>query len=140
RRGLFRSVVFLFLAVLVVGLLLRGAGTVPALLIGSVLIGVAIGIVNVLLPALIKKDFPRSAALMTGVYTMALSTGAALASGFTVPLSKLLAGSWAWALAAWVLPVLAAMVAWLPRLRDAPDAGNGPRMELRRVLANAPAR
>ena len=130
-------VVFLFMAVLVVGLLLRGAGTVPALLIGSVLIGVGIGIVNVLLPALIKKDFARSAALMTGVYTMALSTGAALASGLTVPLSKLLAGSWAWALAAWVLPVLAAMVAWLPRLRDAPEAGAGQRLPLRGLWTNA---
>jgi CP family cyanate transporter-like MFS transporter len=130
-------VVFLFLAVLVVGLLLRGAGTVSALLIGSVLIGVAIGIVNVLLPALIKKDFPRSAALMTGVYTMALSTGAALASGFTVPLSKLLAGSWAWALAAWVLPVLAAMIAWLPRLGDVPDASASQRLRLRGLWTNA---
>ncbi|HUL05369.1 MAG TPA: MFS transporter [Candidatus Acidoferrum sp.] len=130
-------VVFLFMAVLVLGLLMRGAGTVPALLSGSVLIGIGIGIVNVLLPALIKKDFPRSAALMTGVYTMALSTGAALASGLTVPLSKLLAGSWAWALAAWVLPVLAAMVAWLPRLRDTPEAGVGRRVDLRGIWTSA---
>ena len=109
RRMRSERVVFLFLAVLAVGLLLRGYGTVSALLVGSGLIGIAIGIVNVLLPALIKKDFPRSAALMTGVYTMALSGGAALASGLTVPLSKLMAGSWAWALAAWVIPVLMAI-------------------------------
>jgi CP family cyanate transporter-like MFS transporter len=137
RRMRSERVVLLFLAVLVLGLLLRGAGTVPALLIGSVLVGIGIGIVNVLLPALIKKDFPRSAALMTGVYTMALSTGAALASGLTVPLSKLLAGSWPWALAAWVLPVLVAMVAWLPRLGDGAEADPGRRLRLRGIWTNA---
>src|SRR4029450_8570462 len=137
RRMRSERVVLLFLAVLAVGMLLRGFGTVSALLIGSGLIGIAIGIVNVLLPALIKKDFPRSAALMTGVYTMALSGGAALASGLTVPLSKLLAGSWAWALAAWVIPVLAAMIAWRPRLKDPPEASAGQRMELRGIWTNA---
>ena len=137
RRMRSERVVFLFLAVLAVGLLLRGYGTVSALLVGSGLIGIAIGIVNVLLPALIKKDFPRSAALMTGVYTMALSGGAALASGLTVPLSKLMAGSWAWALAAWVIPVLMAMVAWRSRLKDPPEASAGQRMDLRGIWTNA---
>jgi CP family cyanate transporter-like MFS transporter len=137
RRMRSERVVFLFLAVLAVGLLLRGYGTVSALLVGSGLIGIAIGIVNVLLPALIKKDFPRSAALMTGVYTMALSGGAALASGLTVPLSKLMAGSWAWALAAWVIPVLMAMVAWRSRLKDPPEASTGQRMDLRGIWTNA---
>jgi len=130
-------VVFLFLAVLAGGLLLRGAGTVPALLASSGLVGIAIGIVNVLLPALIKKDFPESAPLMTGVYTMALSGGAALASGFTVPLSKLLGESWAWALAAWMIPVLAAMIVWRPRLRETPGESAGRPLELRGLWTNA---
>jgi CP family cyanate transporter-like MFS transporter len=130
-------IVFLFLAVLAVGLLVRGFGTIAALLIGSGLIGIAIGIVNVLLPVLIKKDFSGSPALMTGVYTMALSTGAALASGLTVPLSKLMDGSWPLALAAWVVPVLGAMVVWVPRLTGATEAGVGPRVALRGIWTNA---
>jgi MFS transporter, CP family, cyanate transporter len=130
-------VVFLFLAVLAVGLLVRGFGTVAALLIGSGLIGIAIGIVNVLLPVLIKKDFSGSPALMTGVYTMALSTGAALASGLTVPLSKLMDSSWPSALAAWVVPVLGAMAVWVPRLKGASEAGLGPRVGLRGIWTNA---
>jgi MFS transporter, CP family, cyanate transporter len=130
-------IVFLFLAVLAVGLLVRGVGTIAALLIGSGLIGIAIGIVNVLLPVLIKKDFSGAPALMTGVYTMALSTGAALASGLTVPLSRLMDGSWPLALAAWVVPVLGAMVAWVPRLQSASEAGLGPRVALRGIWTNA---
>jgi len=93
--------------------------------------------VNVLLPVLIKKDFSGAPALMTGVYTMALSAGAALASGLTVPLSKLMDGSWPLALAAWVVPVLAAMVAWLPRLKDPPEAGPGRCVDLRGIWTNA---
>jgi len=130
-------VVFLFLAVLAVGLLLRGFGTVAALLIGSGLVGIGIGIVNVLLPVLIKRDFSGSAALMTGVYTMALSTGAALASGLTVPLSKLMDGSWSLALVAWVIPVLGAMIVWTPRLAGAAEASLGSRVELRGIWTNA---
>src|SRR5262249_32047062 len=124
------------LAVLGVGLLLRGVGTISALLIGSVLAGVGIGIVNVLLPALIKKDFPNSAASMTGVYTMALAGGAALASGPTVPLRTLMADSWPWALAAWAVPVLAAMLVWLPRLHDAPEASAARRLPLQGIWRN----
>jgi CP family cyanate transporter-like MFS transporter len=130
-------VVFLFLAVLAVGLLVRGFGTVAALLIGSGLIGIAIGIVNVLLPVLIKKDFSGSPALMTGVYTMALSTGAALASGLTVPLSKLMDSSWPAALAAWVVPVLGAMAVWVPRLKGASEASLESRVGLRGIWTNA---
>lgn len=130
-------VVFLFLAVLAVGLLVRGLGTIAALLIGSGLIGIGIGIVNVLLPVLIKKDFSGSAALMTGVYTMSLSTGAALASGLTVPLSKLMDGSWSSALAVWAVPVLLAMVVWMPRLTGAPEASLGSRVALRGIWTNA---
>jgi CP family cyanate transporter-like MFS transporter len=137
RRMSSERVVFLFLAVLAGGLLLRGLGTVPALMMSSALVGIAIGIVNVLLPALIKKDFPQSPAFMTGVYTMALSAGAALASGLTVPIGKLMAGSWAWALAAWVVPVLAAMIAWRPRLQDPPDASGGRSVDLRGIWTNA---
>ena len=136
RRVSSERVVFLFLAVLAGGLLLRGLGTVPALMVSSGLVGIAIGIVNVLLPALIKKDFPESPAFMTGVYTMALSAGAALASGLTVPLSKLMAGSWAWALAAWVIPVVVAMIAWRTRMQDPPDGDGGRRMSLRGLWTN----
>ena len=40
------------------------------------------------LPGIIKRDFAGHAGTMTGVYTMALCLGAALAAGATVPLSE----------------------------------------------------
>lgn len=114
RYGAERTVLALLL-VLAVGVGVRGLATFPALLVGSVLAGAGIGIVNVLLPGLVKRDFPNQAATMTGVYTMALCAGAAVASGATVPLGEI-SGGWWWGLAWWTVPVLIAVVVWFPLL------------------------
>lgn len=45
---------------------MRGLSTIPALLTGSLLAGIGICVVNVLLPGLVKRDFPDQAATMTG--------------------------------------------------------------------------
>lgn len=92
------------------GMLLRWAETPWALFAGAVLAGAAIGVTNVLLPALVKRDFPDRVALMTGLYTMVLSAGAALAAGASVPLTLRL-GSWGAALAVWAAPAVLAAVA-----------------------------
>ena len=53
---------------------------------------------------------------MTGVYTMALCLGAALAAGATVPLSHYFGDSWNIGLGFWILPALVAAVFWLPQV------------------------
>jgi CP family cyanate transporter-like MFS transporter len=98
--------VLVALVVLVAGTALRGAGGSVSLFAGQI---------NVLLPSLVKRDFPRQVALITGLYVMAMAVGAAFAAGATVPLEKLL-GSWAAALSLWALPALIATVLWLPQL------------------------
>lgn len=111
-------------AALVGSLLLLGAGvlvrSLPALaplFVGTVLVGVAIAIGNVLVPALIKRDFadPRAA---TGIYSVALSAGAAVAAGVGVPLDRAV-GGWRPGLAVWAAPLVLAAVLWGFRLRDA---------------------
>jgi CP family cyanate transporter-like MFS transporter len=72
--------------------------------LGSLLSGAAIGIIGVLLPGIVKRDFSAQAGLMTGVYTMALCLGAALAAGATVPLDQLFGQQLAAALAFWAIP------------------------------------
>jgi CP family cyanate transporter-like MFS transporter len=102
------------LLVLVAGILLRWAGAVEALFLGTVVLGVAIAVANVLLPSLVKREFPEHAGLMTSVYSTSLGISAALAAGVSVPLAQLV--GWRGALAVWVLPALLAGVAWLPQL------------------------
>jgi cyanate permease len=71
------------------GIALRSQLGLIGLVLGSLLSGAAIGIIGVLLPGIVKRDFSAQAGLMTGVYTMALCLGAALAAGATVPLDQL---------------------------------------------------
>lgn len=120
RFGAERTILGL-LALLAAGTALRGVGTLPALLGGATLAGAAIAVGNVLLPGLVKRDFPDRLALMTGLFTMALSAGAAAAAGLTVPLRTWLGGSWPLALAAWAVPVgvAAGLWAWVGRGGDA---------------------
>ncbi|QNM94788.1 CynX/NimT family MFS transporter [Chitinimonas koreensis] len=110
--------VLLALAILMAGLLLRPFAGVAGLFLGTVMAGAAIGIGNVILPAIVKREFAHKVGPVTGLYTMALSLGAALAAGFTVPVQQLAGGDWRWGLAFWALPALLAAAAWWPQLRQ----------------------
>ena len=112
RRMATERLLLALLCVLAVGTALRGIASYPAILVGAVLGGASIAMLNVLLPGLVKRDFPDRVALMTGLYSMFLCAGAALAAGFTVPLSRALDGSWSAALALWSLPVVAVALFW----------------------------
>jgi CP family cyanate transporter-like MFS transporter len=104
------------LLLLALGTALRGLAPVAALFLGTALAGACIAIGNVLLPGLVKRDFPQQGALMTGLYTMALCGGAAGAAGLTLPIEKALGGSLHGALAAWALPAAIVALVWLPQV------------------------
>ncbi len=114
RFGAERVVLGALLAV-AAGTALRGLATLPMLLGGGILAGAGIAFGNVLLPGLVKRDFPDRIAPMTGLYSMALSGGAALAAGFTVPIARA-TGSWAVGLAAWAIPALGVAALWAPQV------------------------
>jgi MFS transporter, CP family, cyanate transporter len=131
RRFGMERVLLASLLVLVAGILLRWAGVVAALFLGTVVLGAAIAVANVLLPGLVKREFPEHAGLMTSVYSTSLGISAALAAGMSVPLAQLAGIGWRGALAVWALPVLLAGVAWLPQLSRSdqpadPDARSSP--------------
>ena len=119
RLGVERAALVAVAAV-AAGCAARGLGGVAALVAGSLLAGAGIGIANVLLPSLLKRDFADRAPLMTGLYSMALCIGAAVGAGATAPLRDG-SGSWQFALAFWSLPAFAALgfsaLAWSHRLR-----------------------
>lgn len=117
RLGAERTVLMI-LVLLAAGIVLRSLFPVAGLFFGSLVAGASIGIIGVLLPGIVKRDFPHIAGIMTGVYTMALCLGAALAAGATVPLAGWLGGSWQLALASWALPALLAALIWLPQARQ----------------------
>jgi MFS transporter, CP family, cyanate transporter len=106
------------MAVLTAGLLLRpvvlpGAGHLPALLAGTAACGAAIALCNVLLPGVVKRDFPHRLGLMGGLYTTAICASAALGAGFTYPVYEL-SGEWPLALWFWALPAGVVLLLFLP--------------------------
>jgi MFS transporter, CP family, cyanate transporter len=122
RLGMERALLASLL-VLAAGILLRSAGAVTALFLGTAILGAAIAVGNVLLPGLIKREFPERAGLMTSVYSTALGISAALAAGASVPVAQLTGMGWRGSLALWALPALLAAIAWVPQARrsDLPE-------------------
>jgi len=95
--------------------------SVPALFAATLVTGAAIAVGNVLLPGVIKRDFVSRAGLMTGLYSMTLSAGAALAAGLTIPLRTATGLGWRDVLALWAVPAVLAAAACAPRaLRTRP--------------------
>jgi MFS transporter, CP family, cyanate transporter len=90
--------------------------TVPALA------GMAIG--NVLLPVAVKRAFPRHVGRATGLYSMALALGTALAAALSVPIAQGL-GTWRAGLGVWAVTPLLAVVPLLAIRRLAARAGAG---------------
>jgi CP family cyanate transporter-like MFS transporter len=112
--------VFVLMAALLVGLGVRALAPDWALFSGTVAGGLAIAILNVLIPSLIKRRFPSRVGAMMAAYTMAITVGASLAAGLTVPVLHAAGDSTAWALGVWAVPVAVALLVWLPQLRVGP--------------------
>ena len=110
------------LLLLAVGILVRSAGPVAALLVGTTLLGLAIAIANVLMPSLVKRDFPERAGLVTGLYSSIMGGLAALAVGLAVPLADRAGLGWRGSLASWSLLALLGAAVWLPQARRAEPA------------------
>lgn len=105
------------LVVLTLGIAVRWFPATGSLFAGTVLIGAGIAVGNVLLPSLIKRDFPTRVGLLTSAYATVMGAVAAVASGVAVPISQVAAGGWSTALGCWIVLALAAVVLWLPQVR-----------------------
>lgn len=117
RRFGMEKVLFTALAVLTLGIVIRSASGTAALFVGTALIGIAISVCNVLLPGLIKQEFPQRIGVVTGIYSVAMNLCGAVASGISIPLTESLGLGWKGALGCWGILAIAAMAAWIPQLK-----------------------
>lgn len=113
RFGLERTL-FSALLVISVGILLRSAGSMWALYVGTILIGTGIALGNVLLPGLIKRDFAGNVASMTGAYSITMGAAGAVGSAIIIPLAQHF--GWNIALALLVAAPALALIMWFPQL------------------------
>lgn len=104
------------LALIAAGTLIRSLDPVWCLFLGTSVIGMGIAIANVLLPSLIKRDFPHRIGDLTGAYALTAGLIAALVSASAIPLVSMSAMGWRPTLAAFlIIPVVAALM-WIPQL------------------------
>ncbi|MEU6479148.1 MFS transporter [Streptomyces sp. NPDC047017] len=116
RLGMERALLVAMVLV-IVGTAIRLIPDMAALFGGTVVIGAGIAIGNVLLPGLIKRDFPHRVGPMMGVYSMTLFAGAAAAAGLTVPVQHLSGLGWRAMLTCWGALAVLALAVWLPQVR-----------------------
>ncbi|MFE4143223.1 CynX/NimT family MFS transporter [Peribacillus sp. YIM B13472] len=123
RRFGMELTLFLSLILLTIGIGVRSVGGVPTLFIGTILIGLAIAIGNVLLPSLIKHNFARNIGLMTGTYAVSMNLCGAIGSGISIPLASSSGLGWAGALGCWGILSLITVFLWMPQLRRPSKSG-----------------
>ncbi|GGH20641.1 CynX/NimT family MFS transporter [Paenibacillus segetis] len=111
-------VIGIALIFLTVGIVLRSLSGAANLYIGTAILGFAIAVCNVLLPSLIKRDFPNKIGSMTGVYSISMNLCGAIASGISVPLAVGAGLKWQGALGIWGILSFLSILSWLPQLRN----------------------
>ena len=93
RAGLERVLGASIVAILV-GTVIRSLSIPAALWGGTALLSAGIACGNVLLPGLVKRDFPSGAAGMIGLYAAAMAGMAGVAAGVAVPIAQLPQADW----------------------------------------------
>ncbi|GAA1430017.1 CynX/NimT family MFS transporter [Streptomyces thermospinosisporus] len=113
------AVVCAGMAAIASGLLIRPfAGGTAGFLAATALALMGIAVSNVLMPVIVKRWFPDRVGSMTGLYSMALALGTSLAAAVTVPLTDAVGGNWQSGLALWAALAAAAVLPWIPFVRD----------------------
>src|SRR5690606_31687207 len=105
------------LILLAVGIIIRSIGGVFELYLGTIFLGIAIAFGNVLIPAMIKRNFPHKAGLVTSLYSGIMSLGAAFAAGLSVPLAMEMNLGWRGSLGVWAVLAVIAVIIWIPNLK-----------------------
>jgi CP family cyanate transporter-like MFS transporter len=116
RLGLDRAL-WMSLLILASGIVLRSLPLPGVIWAGTALIGLAIAFLNVLVPSLVKRDFPMRVSQVTGSYTATQAAFAAIGTAVVVPVAQTSPAGWRLALGIWVGLAFIAMAVLLPWLR-----------------------
>lgn len=137
RWGLERTLL-LALIVIGAGVLLRSVGSIWSLYLGTWIIGSGIALGNVLLPAILKRDFPEKVAPLTATYVLAMGIAAASMSAVAIPLSQFANFDWRLEMACLILLPAIGILVWLPQVFRETQVTTKVRGPLRNVLWRSP--
>ncbi|WP_227428829.1 CynX/NimT family MFS transporter [Psychrobacter sp. I-STPA6b] len=111
RFGL-ENTLIVMLVMLTVGIIVRSwwVGW-TGFLVGTVLLSFAIGFANTLAAPIIKQRTPNHIALITGLFSLTMTTVAGLVAGVIYPLTTKV--GWQWALGGWASLGVLAIAVWI---------------------------
>lgn len=120
-------------------------GTPVNLWLGTALIGAALAVTNVLMPAAIKRDFGGRVPLVMGVYSALIGLSGALGAGIVGPVAHFeredgSALGWHWALLATGITIPVALIAWAWTTRRSSASGAAANTVADAAAAGAPDR
>lgn len=125
RRLGYSRTMCIAIASIIAGELLRNLMELTGLFAGTALIGIGIGIGNVLLPGYVRSRSPEKAGVLTGLYTAGMCAFSAVGAGLCVPLSDGMGLGWRGALTVWVSVAVLALIVWAPGAMKGGDAPAG---------------
>ena len=107
------------LVLLALALVTRSLPVAGLIWVGTLGLGFSIAVLNVILPALLKRDFASEASKLTGIYSALQSGCAAAASGLAVPVAGLTDAGWRMSFAMWGGLALIALAVFWPQVAKA---------------------
>lgn len=116
------TVLFAAIILLASGIFLRSVAGIAVLYMGTAILGIGIAACNVLLPSLIKKEYPERIGLMTGMYSISMNLFGAIASGISIPVAIGLGYGWQGAMGIWGVLSVLAILFWLPQIKRRNEA------------------
>ncbi len=134
RLGLDATLLIAMTAI-VAGVIVRMGQSVALLYLGTFALGAGIALLNVLIPAFVKREAPNRVGLMTSLYTMLLNAGAGVGSALAVPMMEATGWGWRQSLGVWAVPAAIGIVAMAPWvLHERRNGSTGPALRPRRGL------
>ncbi|WP_396641523.1 CynX/NimT family MFS transporter [Microbacterium sp.] len=124
RRAGAELALLLTLVGVMLGTLVRAIPGFGWMLAGSLVIGAAITVGNVVVPVIIRRDVPPTqVSAVTAAYVAMLNAGSLLTALATAPLAGVL--GWPLALLAWIVVTVSGILLWAVHLRRARGADAG---------------
>lgn len=131
-----RDSVAVGLLMIIIGALMREVAPHSVVLLSSALLGgIGIGVIQVVMPTVIKRQFQRRMPQVMGLWSAALMGGGGLGAALT-PWIADRSEIWNSSLAWWAVPAIIALIGWWPQSRHSAETGPRNAQNTIRIIHN----